>query len=102
MVGGTHWCLWNLSAPGVRLLAAEDVGEVQHDGALEFRWARHDPNMFVTTGRQGTLRFHHLRYPHVPQTHHVAGPTGAVAWHASQPLCAIASDRAVHFWLVPM
>ena len=56
--------------------------------------------MFATAGQGGTLRFHHLRYPQVPQTYHLVGAIGGLAWHAGHNLCAVAADRVVQLWVV--
>jgi WD40 repeat protein len=123
MVGGTRWCLWNLAAGGPRLLGADETGEVHRDGAVALRWvvsrapaarvdaaadlvgardswARHDGGVFATAGADGTVRFHHLRYPQVPQTHHVTGSIAGVAWHPAANLCAVAADCVVSLWRV--
>jgi len=121
--------LWNLRTGGAHAAGADESGQVHQDGALSIRyacglamrswpclranyegaafcaawrrrWARHDGNIFATAGQQGTLRFHHLRYPQVPQTHHVVGTISDLAWHRSHNLCAVASDRTVSFWIV--
>jgi len=55
--------------------------------------------MFATASASGVLRFHNTQYPQVPQSSNLQLPISDLSWHHSLPLCAIACDTYLYFWI---
>lgn len=89
-----EWFLWDMSRSSYPL-DSQQAHSVQSN---KFLWSKHHEDVFLTLGGpKNTLKIYHLghRQPILHKTH-VSG--SCATWHSQLPVCAVAGNKAIHFY----
>nr|XP_039249029.1 nucleoporin Nup37-like [Styela clava] len=89
-----EWFLWDITKSSYPL----DSQQANSGGCRKLLWSKHHEDVFLTLGQpQNTVKIYHLGHRQ-PILHKVHETSMCASWHSTLPICAIAGNKAIHFY----